>query len=100
VALNKITDTCRRRLESQSYSKRREQWLFPIPSTEPTPSQFAIAGEKWAEIAASLPASHVAVVQRLRDGFSHEEVAKMAGISVRTVARIVDRVHRLCEDAP
>ncbi|MDB5313629.1 MAG: polymerase sigma factor [Gemmataceae bacterium] len=106
VAHNKVIDVCRRRLGTQGYDVTREQPLVraadgadvPVPDRQPTPSQWAIAAERWAEIAAALPAQHVAVIERLREGFTQQEVAAMAGITDRTVRRIVDRVRELCED--
>ncbi len=106
VAHNKVIDVCRRRFNTQGYDVNREQPLvraadgaeIPILSPQPSPSQWAIAGERWATIAATLPAHHVVVIERLREGFTQQEVADMAGITDRTVRRIVDRVRELCED--
>jgi RNA polymerase sigma factor (sigma-70 family) len=108
VAYNKVIDVCRRRFETQGYDVTREQPIggqpggadLPVPDRRPTPSQWAIAGEKWAVVAASLPPHHVAVIERLREGYTQEEVAAMAGVTARTVRRIVDRVRELCEDSP
>ena len=108
IAYNKVIDICRRRFGTQGYDVTREQSLvrtadgadIPVPGREATPSQWAIAGEKWNAIAASLPPHHLAVVERLREGYTHEEVAAMAGITDRTVRRIVERVRDLCEDSP
>src|SRR5581483_4841235 len=106
VAYNKVIDVCRRRLMTQAYDARREQPMaraadgaeVPLPGREATPSQWAIADERWEAIAAALPPQHLAVVARLREGFTQEEVAAMAGITDRTVRRIVERVRELCED--
>ena len=106
VAHNKVIDVCRRRFATQGYDINREQPLvraadgaeIPVPSHQPSPSQCAIAGEKWAAIAASLPPHHVLVIERLREGYTQQEVARMAGITDRTIRRIVDRVKELCED--
>jgi RNA polymerase sigma-70 factor (ECF subfamily) len=106
VAYNKVIDVCRRRLKTAGYDVTREQPLVraedgtdvPAPSTAPTPSQCAIAAERWDTIAAALPPHHRLVVERLRDGYTQQEVAAMAGVTDRTVRRIVDRVRELCED--
>ncbi|HEX4608184.1 MAG TPA: sigma-70 family RNA polymerase sigma factor, partial [Urbifossiella sp.] len=108
LAYNKVIDVCRRRLGTQGYDVGREQPMVraadgaevPVPGRDATPSQCAIADEKWAGIAAALPASHLAVVELLREGFTQKEVAAMAGITDRTVRRIVDRVREICEDGP
>jgi RNA polymerase sigma-70 factor (ECF subfamily) len=108
VAYNKVIDVCRRRLGTQGYDVRREEPMahgadgseVPVPGRDATPSQWAIADEKWEAIAATLPPQHLAVVARLREGFTQAEVAAMAGITDRTVRRIVERVRELCEDGP
>jgi RNA polymerase sigma factor (sigma-70 family) len=106
VAYNKVIDACRRRLGSKTYDVTREQALVkaadgtdvPVPGREPSPSQWVIAGEKWAVIAATLPPQHLAVIDRLREGFTQQEVADMVGVTDRTVRRIVERVRELCEE--
>lgn len=106
VAYNKVIDVCRRRLGTQGHDVRREQPLarggdgrdLAIPGQDATPSQWAIAGEKWAAIAATLPPQHLAVVARIREGFTQAEVAALAGITDRTVRRIIERVREICED--
>jgi RNA polymerase sigma factor (sigma-70 family) len=106
VAYNKVIDVCRRRLGTQGYDVTREQPMaraadgteIPLAGREATPSQWAIADERWAAIAAALPPPHLAVVERLREGFTQKEVAEMAGVTDRTVRRIVERVRELCED--
>ena len=98
VAYNKVTDSYRRRIRGREHAVRKEIPLFPLPSPEATPSQWAIAGEKWNEIAESLAPLDLAIVKRLREGYSHQEVAEMASVSLRTVGRILERVHRLCEE--
>jgi len=107
IAYNKVIDVCRRRFSTKRYDANREVPMpldddeseFGFAGPEPTPSQWAIAGEKWAEIASSLPTAHVVVIERIREGFSQQEVARMAGITPRTVRRIVERVRELCEES-
>ena len=100
IAMNKVTDSYRRRLLGKGVGFNLECPITPhtpIFSPEPTGSQWVLAGEKWAAIVAKLPPPHVAVVERIREGYTQQEVADMAGISLRTVTRIVDRVQRFCE---
>lgn len=106
LAKNKVIDVCRRRLGTQGYDVTREQPMVraadgaevPLPGREATPSQWAIAGERWDAIAATLSPPHLLVATRLREGFSQKEVAEMAGVTDRTVRRIVDHIRELCED--
>lgn len=99
IAYNKVIEAYRRRFTTD-HGRMRAQPLAPMAGSDPTPSQWAIAGERWASISTALPAPHVAIVERIREGFSQQEVADMAGISVRTVIRIVERVQRFCEGQP
>ena len=97
IALNKVIEASRRRFANRDYGNTREENLVPVVGQEPTPSQWAIAGEQWSRIAATLPAPHVAIIERLREGFTRQEVADMGKVTLRTVVRIVQRVQRLCE---
>lgn len=106
IAQFKVIEVCRRRFQTEAYDVTREQPLhrvkdgavvpLPLPGRGATPSQVAIADERWAAIAAILPASHLAVIERLREGYTQKEVAEMSGMTDRNVRRIVDRVKELC----
>jgi len=99
VAENKIVDTYRRRIQSASRSAARECDLKKSPaSNEPTPSQWAIAGERWSMLSSELQPSHLAVVEHLRAGYSCQEIAERLDTSLRTITRILDRVQRLCQE--
>lgn len=103
VARNKVVEVFRRRFATRKFDITREE---PLPSgggsavgpagRDPTPSQFAVAGERWADLMRRLPEGQRAVLERLRDGHTHEEVAAMLNVSVRTVERIVRRLKDLC----
>ena len=99
MAYNKVLQKIRTRNAARQYGQTREETLAPIASPDPTPSQWAIAGERWADIASRLPPSHLAIVKRIREGYSRQEVADMAGITLRTVTRILGRIHRDCGDS-
>jgi RNA polymerase sigma factor (sigma-70 family) len=99
VAHNKVIDSYRQWISEHRHLEEnagRGQSL--IARLGPSPSQFAMADEKWEKIAAKLSPLHLAVMKRLREGFSQIEVAEMVGIHARTVTRLIDRVHRLCEE--
>lgn len=98
IAVNKVIDTYRRNLSLRRRPRVHQETLQTVPGPEPTPSQWAIAGERWRSIANGLPKPHVALVERIREGYSLQEVADMAGITPRTVTRILNRVLRLCEE--
>jgi RNA polymerase sigma-70 factor (ECF subfamily) len=101
VAYNKLADVHRLRFKSQKANIRRESPVgddggpdeFRSPS--PTPSQWAIAGEEWDRLISQFPAGHRAILQRLREGYSHDDIARMARVSLSTVDRIVRRLKDL-----
>ena len=99
MAYNKVLQRFRNRNAARQYGQTQEEALDPIASSDPTPSQWAIAGERWADISSKLPPSHLAIVKRIREGYSRQEVADMAGITIRTVTRILGRIQRDCGDS-
>src|SRR5581483_9990050 len=103
IARNKVIEVFRRRFATRTHAITREEPLPPdtrdsgprLPGKGPTPSQAAVAGERWDDWVRRLPPGHRAVLERLRDGHTHEEVAAMLNVSVRTVERIVRRLKDL-----
>jgi RNA polymerase sigma factor (sigma-70 family) len=65
-------------------------WATAAP--DPTPSQYAIANEKWSRLLDGLPARDRQVVELLRLGHAQAEIAARLGISTRTVRRIIERL--------
>jgi RNA polymerase sigma factor (sigma-70 family) len=98
VAANRVIDVFRHRSTQKSFTGCIDEPLNPTIGPEPTPSQWAMADERWESIAATLPPPHVAIVQRLREGFTQQEVSEMTGISLRTISRIVQRIQRQCDE--
>jgi RNA polymerase sigma-70 factor (ECF subfamily) len=104
VARNKVVEVFRRRFEGQKWAITREESPPPaaresgdgVAGRDPTPSQFAVADERWAALVRPLPPVHRAVLERLRDGHTHQEVAALLNVSVRTVERIVRQAKDQC----
>ncbi len=104
VASNKVCDATRHRFR-QRRDVTREEPLGQTPADHdaaavdrgPTPSQWLIGQEQWERIVGQFQPGHRAILARLREGYTHEEIARMAGVSVRTVERIVHRLRDLCE---
>lgn len=98
VATSRVVDALRSRSAGTRFTGSRDLGLTEAEGgPDPTPSQFAIADERWRTISESLPEEHVAVVERLRQGFTQQEIAEQTGWSLRTVNRILQRVQRQCE---
>jgi RNA polymerase sigma factor (sigma-70 family) len=101
TAVHRVVDALRHRTAQQSFTGIAEQSLtVAIVGSEPTPSQWVMADERWDSIASSLPEAHVRVVECVRQGYTQQEIATMTGISVRVISRIVQHVRRKCEEAP
>ena len=104
VARNKVVEVFRKRFATTKHDITREVPYPPegedsrngVPGPGPTPSQAAMAGERWADLVRRLPEGHRVVLERLREGHTHEEVAALLSINVRTVERIVRRLKDLC----
>jgi RNA polymerase sigma factor (sigma-70 family) len=99
MARNKVIDEMRRRFQTQKYAVRREQPLADLPdaprklaSREPTPSQFAMARERWVQLIHEQPEQHRQVVRLKLMGRTHRAIAEQLGISERTVKRVLDRL--------
>ena len=102
IARNKVIEVFRQRFGTRRSDIRREQPLVPVagngPSVAdqgPSPSQVAMAGERWDEMARTVPKNHRAILDWLREGHTHEEVAAKLGVSVRTVERVVQRLREV-----
>jgi RNA polymerase sigma-70 factor (ECF subfamily) len=103
VAQNKVIDVTRQRLFTQRRDVTREE---PLPMTpddcdaalrdrQPSPSQRVMGREQWEKIVGQFPAGYRAILERLREGYTHEEIASLAGVCTRTVERIVRRLREL-----
>jgi RNA polymerase sigma factor (sigma-70 family) len=97
VASNKVVEVTRQRFHTQRRDIAREQPLpVSVPDAQPSPSQRAMGEERWREIVAQFPAGQRAVLERLREGYTHQEIVGMTAIPLRTVERIVRRLKDLC----
>jgi RNA polymerase sigma-70 factor (ECF subfamily) len=102
VAENKVIDAHRRRFATEKDAIARE-----LPNGNPgadadrvaasaaTPSQWAIAGERWDRLIAKFPPGHRPILERLRDGHTAEDIARLSGVSLSTVNRVVRRLREV-----
>lgn len=108
VANNKVTDVFRERFETQKRAITREESLadatasrgFDVPGGEASPSLVAIAAERWEALMTELPPGHRPILEKLRDGYEYEQIAREAGVSLSTVNRVVRRLKHLAGIAP
>jgi RNA polymerase sigma factor (sigma-70 family) len=96
MARNKVVDEERRRLTGARYNCTKETAFDDAQpaarATMDTPSQFAIARERW-QIAVGAESERDQEVMNLRlNGASFVEISAALGINERTARRIVDRL--------
>jgi RNA polymerase sigma factor (sigma-70 family) len=98
LAQNKVVDVHRQR-QSLKYDISREQTLNPMnldtasmAASQATPSQYVMADEEWDRLLELAPAPYRSILVLLRQGHSHEEIAKIVGVSAKTIGRLLKRI--------
>ena len=102
LAFHKVTDEYRRRFHSKRYNIRREQSLetacrkdgepLDPPVRDPTPSQVAIAKEQWERLLDGQPNRSRLVLEMLRMGYTHTEIAERTGVHPKVVQRLITKM--------
>jgi RNA polymerase sigma-70 factor (ECF subfamily) len=100
VAVNKVTDVFRQRVQTVKCRVTREVPL-PEPGEEdersdgglvntrdPSPSQAAIAGEQWERLMAGQSPEVRQVLELLRDGHTQREVARRLRVPYKMIQRV------------
>lgn len=101
MAHNHVVEVFRKRFRTQKNDITREQETTDdvgrdqLPALTPTPSQWAIAGEEWQRLRSRFPEGHRMILEWLQEGNTYEDVARLAGVSLSTVNRIVRRLKDL-----
>ena len=103
MAHHKVIDIFRQRLGTQRYDITREEPIDTLADTGneladrniSTPSQLAVATETWDELRKKLSPGQLAILEKLRDGYTHEEIAHLLKVSLSTVNRVVRRLKDL-----
>jgi RNA polymerase sigma factor (sigma-70 family) len=107
MARNKVIDEMRRRFQTQRYAVRREQPLaersdspHQLKSREPSPSQFAIARERWMRLLQAQPEHYRQVIRLKLMGKTNRSIAQQLGVNEKTVKRVLDRLTEITHDGP
>lgn len=94
MAANKVWEEHRRR-GAQKNDLNRERPIVgetDPPARQPTPSQVAVAGERWDGLVGGLTPAHRQVLEMLRDGYTHDEIGRRLGCHPKTVQRLLQRL--------
>ena len=105
MARNKVIDEMRKRFQTQKYAIRREQPLSDLAdaprhlrSRDPTPSQFAIARERWVQLLHAQSDRDRQIIRFKLMGKTHRSIAQQVGVSEKTVKRVLDRLTEVADD--
>jgi RNA polymerase sigma-70 factor (ECF subfamily) len=104
VARNKVTDEMRRRLQGGKYNVSREHSLDGSARVEaaaladelPAPGEQAMAREEWERLLEGRPLYQRQILELLRQGYTHEEIAAELKVNERTVRRLIQRIATRC----
>lgn len=100
VARNKVIEEFRRRLGTEKYNVERELSISDsrfgvapqLASREPSPSQAAMASERFEQLTAGLSEQQREIVRLRMQGETCQAVADQLGINERTVRRLLKRL--------
>jgi RNA polymerase sigma factor (sigma-70 family) len=103
LTCHKVVEAARQRLGTRKYDAAREVPLAQLAhldrdheyvpaGRDPTPSQVAIANERWERLLSGQPPHARRALELLRDGMTQREVAARVGLSCRSVKRLLDRL--------
>jgi RNA polymerase sigma factor (sigma-70 family) len=97
VAYNKVVEVFRHRVQTQKRDVAREVPLDDLsreqPVRQPTPSQEAIANEAWQQLLDGLPPQGRRALELLRQGHTHQEVARLVRLHPKMIQRILHRLN-------
>jgi RNA polymerase sigma factor (sigma-70 family) len=107
IARNKVTDAARQGLARRRDVNREKSLdgsarfaVEKLPAADPTPSEAVGTEERWEALGRGDP-DREKMLRLLRDGYTQEEIARVLGLSVRQVQRLVQKMReRFAEDEP
>ena len=99
MAHNKVVEMFRQQLLSPKRDLNRERSLDRLHFEEvapevaaryPSPSQVAMANERWQHLLAQQPPHYRRILELLRQGHTHAEIAQQLDLDPRTVRRFLN----------
>lgn len=102
LARNKMTDAFREKIATDKRNAERVHSLDAPPEgqpsqvaiRQPTPSQQVIAEEQWQRLVQGLHPQPRRVLEMLRQGYSHREIAAELRCSARYIARLIQKLYK------
>jgi RNA polymerase sigma-70 factor (ECF subfamily) len=100
IARGKVIEAVRQRFATAKYNVNREHSLEgsaafqvdALSARQPTPSQVAVAKEQWDRLQEKLPTHQRRILELLRQGYTHEEIADRLDMNERTIRRLIRRI--------
>lgn len=98
MARNKVAGAARQRVERQRYSRENSLdgsarlQAHHLEGNEPTPSEKVVAKEKWMLMLDEQQPLHKRILAMLRLGHTHDEIAEVLGLNVKTVQRLLRKL--------
>ena len=100
MAYNKVADVFRHRFQTDKQNINREQRLggdddsrwADLPGRGPSPSQVAIAHEHWERLLQGQPPQYRRVLEMLRQGHSHREIAERLDLHPKVIQRLLRKL--------
>ena len=108
IARNKVTDAARQRLARRRDANRENSLdgsakfaVENLEAADPTPSEVVGADESWEALGRGGHPNQTKLLYMLRNGYTQEEIARVLGLSVRHVHRLVQKLReRFAENEP
>jgi RNA polymerase sigma factor (sigma-70 family) len=102
MARNKVVDATRQNLMTQKHNVECEYSLDGsaaflvkyLEDPDPRPSQLFLAEDQWQALLQEAKPNQRAILERLRQGTTHREIAAELGLDTKTVQRLVKK---MCE---
>ena len=104
IAANKIGMEIRRRMTGKKYPVQTERPLTnestttDPPDLKASPSQIAIARERWSHLLKNRSPHHQEMIRMRFAGHTYQEIADQLGFDERTVRRVMERLTKECRE--
>jgi RNA polymerase sigma factor (sigma-70 family) len=99
LAYNKVVDKARQRQGTgpsrslqERGGRRKDELGAELPVRAPTPSQEAMAAERWESLLQGQPPEHQRALELLRQGHTQREVAAVLGLHPKLLYRILQQL--------